>query len=58
MNGRSEKFSEQYKVKKLIQAGTRHDEFRGILLKFDFRVCGKAPGSVVMSKLLTLNKHR
>ena len=28
-------------VKKIIETGTRHDEFNEILLKFDLRVRGK-----------------
>ena len=30
-------------VKKIIQTGTKHDEFWKILTKFDLRVCGKVP---------------
>ena len=30
-------------IKKMIETGTRHDEFREILSKFDLGVCGKVP---------------
>ena len=30
-------------IKKIIQAGTRHDEFGETLLNFDLRVRGKVP---------------
>ena len=30
-------------VKKIVQTGTKHDEFGEIFLNFDFRVRGKVP---------------
>ena len=43
MNDSDTKFSKQFMVQKIIYTGTRHDEFREILIKFDLRVRGKVP---------------
>ena len=46
MNDCGEKFCEQYIVKQIVKKGTRHDEFKEILLKFEFRVRDQVPFSI------------